>query len=132
MGDAVDNVPGIYGIGPKTASKLIAEHGSLTAALDSAPAMKPSKLKERLIEGRADAELSKVLVTLKDDAPLPHPLDDFKLDGVPPAPLAAFLEKHGFTSLLKRLDGGKGSPDRPVQLRRETQSLFEPRGKACP
>lgn len=49
MGDAVDNVPGIYGIGPKTASKLIAEHGSLIAALDAAADMKPSKLKERLI-----------------------------------------------------------------------------------
>ncbi|KPQ30781.1 MAG: DNA polymerase I, partial [Porphyrobacter sp. HL-46] len=74
MGDSVDNVPGIFGIGPKTASKLIAEHGSLTAALDAAPDMKPSKLKERLIEGRGDAELSKVLVTLKEDCTLPQPI----------------------------------------------------------
>ncbi|TAD80433.1 MAG: DNA polymerase I, partial [Sphingomonadales bacterium] len=116
MGDAVDNVPGIYGIGPKTASKLIAEHGSLTAALDTAPAMKPSKLKERLIEGRADAELSKVLVTLKEDCDLPQPLDEMKLGPVPPEPLAAFLETHGFTSLLRRLDAGHGSPSRPTDL----------------
>lgn len=116
MGDAVDNVPGIYGIGPKTASKLIAEHGSLTAALDSAPAMKPSKLKDRLIEGRADAELSKILVTLKEDCDLPQPLDEMKLGPVPPEPLAAFLETHGFTSLLRRLDAGKGSPERATQL----------------
>ncbi len=116
MGDAVDNVPGIYGIGPKTASKLIAEHGSLTAALDSAPAMKPSKLKDRLIEGRADAELSKVLVTLKEDCDLPQPLEEMKLGPVPPEPLAAFLETHGFTSLLRRLDAGKGSPERATQL----------------
>ena len=116
MGDAVDNVPGIYGIGPKTASKLIAEHGSLTAALDSAPAMKPSKLKERLIEGRADAELSKVLVTLKEDCDLPQPLDEMKLGPVPPEPLAAFLETHGFTSLLRRLDTGAGSPSRTTDL----------------
>ncbi len=116
MGDAVDNVPGIYGIGPKTASKLIAEHGSLTAALDSAPAMKPSKLKDRLIEGRADAELSKILVTLREDCDLPQPLDEMKLGPVPPDPLAAFLETHGFTSLLRRLDAGKGSPERATQL----------------
>ena len=116
MGDAVDNVPGIYGIGPKTASKLIAEHGSLTAALDSAPALKPSKLKDRLIEGRADAELSKVLVTLKEDCDLPQPLEEMKLGPVPPEPLAAFLETHGFTSLLRRLDAGKGSPERATQL----------------
>src|SRR5512146_2956604 len=50
MGDSVDNVPGIYGIGPKTASKLIQDHGSLQAALDAAPAMKPGKLRDRLIE----------------------------------------------------------------------------------
>ncbi|AOL93084.1 DNA polymerase I [Porphyrobacter sp. LM 6] len=116
MGDAVDNVPGIYGIGPKTASKLIAEHGSLTAALDAAPEMKPSKLKDRLIEGRADAELSKVLVTLKEDCDLPQPLESMKLGPVPPEPLAAFLEKHGFTSLLRRLDAGHGSPSRPTDL----------------
>ncbi|WP_086606978.1 DNA polymerase I [Erythrobacter donghaensis] len=116
MGDSVDNVPGIYGIGPKTASKLIAEHGSLTAALDSAPDMKPSKLKERLIEGRKDAELSKVLVTLKEDCDLPQPLGEMKLGPVPPEPLAAFLQTHGFTSLLRRLDSGAGSPSRTTDL----------------
>ena len=116
MGDSVDNIPGIYGIGPKTASKLISEHGSLTAALDQAPDMKKSKLKERLIEGRADAEMSRVLVTLKEDCDLPEPLEDMKLDGVPPEPLAAFLHKHGFTSLLRRLDAGSGSPERPNNL----------------
>ena len=47
MGDSVDNIPGIFGVGPKTASKLIAEHGGLTAALDAADGMKKSKLKER-------------------------------------------------------------------------------------
>jgi DNA polymerase-1 len=116
MGDAVDNVPGIYGIGPKTASKLIAEHGSLTAALDAAPAMKPSKLKDRLIEGRPDAELSKVLVTLKEDCDLPQPLEEMALGPVPPEPLAAFLAQHGFTSLLRRLDAGHGSPSRTTDL----------------
>ncbi|BBC71766.1 DNA polymerase I [Altererythrobacter sp. B11] len=116
MGDSVDNVPGIFGIGPKTASKLIQEHGSLQAALDAAPGMKKSKLQERLVEGREMAELSRVLVQLRDDCPLPMPLDDFRLDAVPREPLAAFLSQHGFTSLLKRLDGGNGSPARATDL----------------
>src|SRR6185503_20250852 len=116
MGDSVDNVPGIFGIGPKTASNLINEYGNLTAALDAAPSMKPGKLRDRLIEGREMAELSRVLVQLKEDCPLPMPLDDFKLDTVPKEPLAAFLAEHGFTSLLKRLDGGSGSPARPTEL----------------
>jgi len=116
MGDSVDNVPGIYGIGPKTASKLIAEHGSLAAALDAAQAMKPSRLRDRLIEGRGDAELSRLLVTLKEDCALPVPLEAMKLGPVPPEPLAAFLKEHGFTSLLRRLEAGHGSPARRTEL----------------
>ena len=116
MGDSVDNIPGIYGIGPKTASKLIVEHGSLAGALDAAPEMKKSKLKERLLEGREMAELSRVLVQLKEDCALPMALDEFRLSAIPPEPLAAFLSKHGFTSLLRRLDSGRGSPNRPTDL----------------
>ncbi len=116
MGDSVDNVPGIRGIGPKTATKLIQEHGSLEAALAAAPAMKPSKLRDNLIEHAEMARLSRVLVQLKEDCQLPMALDDFKLGAIPPDPLAAFLQEHGFHSLLKRLGDGKGSPDRPTQL----------------
>ena len=116
MGDSVDNVPGVYGVGPKTATKLIQEHGNLESALAAAPAMKKSKLQERLIEQAEQARLSKVLVTLKEDCTLPLSLDDFKLDAIPPEPLAAFLGKHGFTSLLKRLEGGTGSPARKTDL----------------
>ncbi|MGF7155133.1 DNA polymerase I [Novosphingobium gossypii] len=116
MGDAVDNVPGVYGVGPKTATKLIQDYGDLESALAAAPSMKKSKLQERLIEQAEQARLSKVLVTLKEDCALPMALDDFKLDAIPPAPLAAFLSTHGFTSLLKRLDTGHGSPERATQL----------------
>nr|WP_298925065.1 DNA polymerase I [uncultured Erythrobacter sp.] len=123
MGDSVDNIPGIYGVGPKTASKLIAEHGSLTAALDFAPEMKKSKLKERLLEGRDDAEMSRVLVTLKEDCDIPQPLEEMRIEKIPEEPLAAFLEHHGFTSLLKRLGKGSGSPERPNNLHPETADM---------
>ncbi|MBB3034619.1 DNA polymerase I [Alteriqipengyuania lutimaris] len=116
MGDSVDNIPGIYGVGPKTATKLIQDHGSLTAALDAAAEMKKSKLKERLIEHRGDAQLSRVLVTLKEDCGLPIAIEDMKLSSIPPEPLAAFLTDHGFTSLLRRLEGGNGGPGPKTQL----------------
>jgi DNA polymerase I len=116
MGDSVDNVPGVFGVGPKTASKLIQDYGDLEAALAAAPGMKKSKLQERLIEQADMARLSKVLVTLKEDCDLPMALEDFKLNAIPPEPLAAFLAKHGFTSLLKRLDLGSGSPAYTTQL----------------
>ncbi|MEO7915517.1 MAG: 5'-3' exonuclease H3TH domain-containing protein, partial [Novosphingobium sp.] len=112
MGDSSDNIPGIRGIGPKTATKLIQDNGSLEAALEAAPSMKPGKLRDSLI-GQADmARLSRQLVQLRENCPLPMPLDDFLITQVPPEPLSAFLAEHGFTSLLKRLDGGRGSPER--------------------
>ena len=116
MGDSVDNVPGIRGIGPKTATKLIQEHGDLESALAAAPSMKAGKLRESLIEQADMARLSRVLVQLKEDCPLPVALEDFKLGQIPRDPLAAFLTEHGFTSLLRRLDGGQGSPGPKTQL----------------
>ena len=85
--------------------------------------MKAGKLRERLIDERPMAELSRVLVQLKDDCALPMPLEDFALKRIPEEPLAAFLTAHGFTSLLKRLDDGKGSPDRPTQLNPAKQDV---------
>jgi DNA polymerase I len=89
MGDSVDNVPGVPGVGPKTAAKLIVEHGDLEAVLAAAPAMKPGKLRDNLIEHAEMARLSRVLVTLKDDCDLPEPLDDLLLKGIPEDPLRA-------------------------------------------
>ena len=116
MGDAVDNVPGVFGVGPKTATKLIQEHGDLESVLAAAPDMKKSKLKERLIEQAEQARLSRVLVALKEDCALPMALDEVKLNSIPPEPLAEFLGKHGFTSLLKRLETGNGSPSKATDL----------------
>jgi DNA polymerase-1 len=103
MGDSVDNVPGIPGIGPKTAAKLITEYGSLEAALDAAPSMKKSKMQENLIAHADMARLSRRLVALHDSMDLPEPLDDLTLKGIPKEPLQEFLSHHGFKTLLNRL-----------------------------
>ena len=103
MGDTADNIPGVPGIGPKTASKLILEFGTVEGVLAAAPAMKPSKMRENLIEHAEMARLSRVLVTLKCDVPLPDTLEELEMKGIPDAPLREFLEHHGFKSLLLRL-----------------------------
>jgi DNA polymerase-1 len=103
MGDSVDNVPGVPGVGPKTASKLILEHGTVEAVLAAAPSMKAGKLRDNLIEHADMARLSRELVELKCDVPLVHPLEEMELQGIPEPPLRAFLEHHGFKSLLLRL-----------------------------
>ncbi|MBY9065068.1 DNA polymerase I [Sphingomonas yunnanensis] len=105
MGDSVDNVPGVPGVGPKTAAKLIVEHGDVEAVLAAAPEMKKGKLRDNLIEHAAAARMSRRLVELACDVPLPDTLDSLALpaEGIPQAPLRAFLEHHGFRSLLTRL-----------------------------
>ncbi|UUL82003.1 DNA polymerase I [Sphingomonas qomolangmaensis] len=110
MGDSVDNVPGVPGVGPKTAAKLIHEHGSLEAVLAAAPEMKKGKLRDNLIEHAPMARLSRELVTLACDVPLPDPLDSLELQGIPDAPLRAFLEHHGFRSLLNKLSAVADAP----------------------
>ncbi|WP_293704789.1 DNA polymerase, partial [Sphingopyxis sp. UBA6723] len=109
---SVDNVPGVRGVGPKTATKLIVEYGDLEKVLAGAETMKTSKLRDNLIEHADMARLSRVLVELKRDCPLPDALDDLKLGAIPPLPLKTFLDEHGFRSLSAKLDLG-GTPGGP-------------------
>ncbi len=136
MGDSVDNVPGITGVGPKTAAKLILEHGDLEAVLAAAPAMKAGKLRDNLIEQADQARLSRQLVELAREAPMPQPLDALKLDGIPPEPLRAFLLKHGFRTMAARLDGSAApSPPPPRAHAMESTVLgasWQPREAATP
>jgi DNA polymerase-1 len=109
MGDSVDNVPGVPGIGPKTASKLILEYGDLESVLNAAPGMKTSKMQENLIANAEMARLSRRLVELHAQVPLAEPLEDLTLKGIPEEPLRAFLEHHGFKALLNRLGTGSAA-----------------------
>jgi DNA polymerase-1 len=108
MGDSVDNVPGVPGIGPKTASQLIQRFGDLQTVLASTDEITQPKLKQNLIEHADAARLSRELVRLVCNAPLPEPLADLALTGIPPQPLKEFLEDQGFKSLLTRMIGGGG------------------------
>src|SRR4051812_30333158 len=103
MGDSVDNVPGVPGIGPKTASQLIQQYGDLETVLASTDQITKPKLKQNLIEFAADARLSRELVRLVCDSPLPEPLDALELKGIPMEPLQEFLADQGFKTLLNRL-----------------------------
>ncbi len=109
MGDSVDNVPGVPGVGPKTATLLIQEYGDLESVLAAADGIKKPKLRQNLIEHADMARLSRELVRLVCDSPLPEPLDALAMQGIPDAPLREFLEHHGFKTLLSRLDGRSGA-----------------------
>jgi len=106
MGDSVDNVPGVPGIGPKTASQLIQQFGDLETVLASTDQITKPKLKQSLIDHADDARLSRELVRLVCDARLPEPLDALALKNIPEDPLREFLTEQGFKALLNRLNGG--------------------------
>ncbi|MFA5593199.1 MAG: DNA polymerase I [Micavibrio sp.] len=102
-GDSVDNVPGVPGIGVKTAAQLITEYGDLETLLEKAPDIKQPKRRETLIENAEKARISKKLVTLDENAPLPLKLEDLKAHDYKQPQLVEFLKEQGFRSLLTRL-----------------------------
>ena len=125
MGDSVDNVPGVPGVGPKTATALIQQFGSLEAVLESTDQISKPKLKQNLIEHAEAARLSRELVRLVCDAPLPEPLEELALKGIPPEPLREFLEDQGFKSLLNRMVGG--GPNTGATVRNDVAASLEGR-----
>lgn len=103
-GDSIDNVPGVPGIGVKTAAELIATYGDLENLLANTAQIKQPKRREAL-EGHADAaRLSLRLVTLADNVPLGRTLDDFRPAAFDVNKAAAFLAAQGFKSILSRLN----------------------------
>src|SRR4029453_6158432 len=128
MGDSVDNVPGVPGIGPKTASQLIQQYGDLETVLASTDEITKPKLKQNLIDHADMARLSRELVRLVCDAPLPEPLEGLALKGIPKEPLAAFLEDQGFKTMVARVRGGGASSGgaRPVDVMASKQAGATP------
>ena len=103
-GDSTDNVPGVPGIGVKTAAELINLYGDLETLLARAGEIKQPKRRESLLANAELARVSRRLVLLRDDAPVPVPLADLALKTPDPEKLRAFLNAQGFRSLLGRLD----------------------------
>ncbi len=103
IGDPTDNVPGVPGIGPKRAAELVNEYGDLDGVLAAAAGMKPSKRRDSLIEYAEAARLSRTLVRLRDDTPLPAPLDTLTACPLDRVKLGGFLRAQGFRSILVRM-----------------------------
>ena len=113
-GDSVDNVPGVPGIGVKTAAELIKTYGDLDTLLSRASEIKQPKRRESLIAFADQARLSRDLVRLKDDVPLPQPLETFAKRLPDSAALSAFLQAQDFTKLLTRVQGRFGNSGAPT------------------
>jgi DNA polymerase-1 len=113
-GDATDNVPGVPGIGIKTAAQLINEYGDLETLLARAGEIKQPKRREALLENAEMARISRRLVALDDNAPLPLDIAAMEAKAPGDGKLEAFLRTQGFRSILARMGFGEagGAPHR--------------------
>ena len=109
-GDSVDNVPGVPGIGVKTAAELINAYGDLDTLLAHADEIKQPKRRQSLIENEAKARLSKELVKLDDAAPLPCPLGDLRVTPLDLDRLLPFLREMEFRALATRMSQRLSGP----------------------
>lgn len=125
-GDSSDNVPGVPGVGPKTAEKLIREYGSLENLFAAIDDMKPSRLRENLLAHRGDAFLARDLIRLNPGVAIPLDRERYRLREPETAALRDLFAELEFYSLLKA-DGPAGKVDTGgfslVQSRRQLEDL---------
>ncbi len=107
-GDSSDNVPGVPGIGIKTAAQLIVEYGDMEGVLAHAEEIKQPKRRQNLIDHANDARVSKELVTLKNDVPVKVPLSDFAVKEPDQDELLEFLAAQDFRKLTERVSSRYG------------------------
>jgi DNA polymerase-1 len=108
-GDSVDNVPGVPGIGLKTAAQLISEYGDVETLLARAGEIKQPKRREALIENAEKARISKQLVRLDDRVPLAHPIEELGVHDPEPGRLLGFLKAMEFTTITRRVAEATGA-----------------------
>ena len=107
-GDSSDNVPGVPGIGIKTAAELINEYGNLDNLLKNASNIKQPKRRQTLLDNKENALISKKLVTLKKDVPIKYSIDDFLLKPIDSKKILTFLKDMEFSRLYKKLENDYG------------------------
>ncbi len=109
-GDSSDNVPGVPGIGVKTAAELINKYGTLEKLLKSAHEIKQNKRRETLLENKDKALISKKLVTLDHKSPIKRELNEFELKSIDKDKLYKFLREMEFNRLLSSAISAYGEP----------------------
>ena len=123
-GDTTDNIPGIPGVGEKTAAKLVQDYGSLDGIYDSIDAVQPEKLRAKLAEHRDDVFRWRELVTVRQDLPIELDLEAARLGDYDRDEVLRLFREYEFRSLVERLPGLTGEETRaPGELLREADRL---------
>ncbi|NLF29930.1 MAG: DNA polymerase I [Planctomycetes bacterium] len=111
-GDSTDNIPGVKGIGPKTAAKLIAAYGTAAAVVAHADQLTP-KQRENVLAFADRMDLTRRLVSLRTDVELPDPLERCRWSGVPAAAVAPIFRELGFARLTEKFEQHPGGGEPP-------------------
>ena len=102
IGDTVDNIPGVTGLGPKNAAHLLKTHGSLDALMAAPDAVENARIREKLVAAREQILQNREMVKLDTDLPLPAPLEELRIEPRYPELIAA-IERCEFKSLLQEV-----------------------------
>jgi DNA polymerase I len=103
IGDSSDNIPGVKGIGPKTAAELIEQFGTLENIFENLDQIKQEKRRQMLFDGKENAKLSKKLADLHYNVDTQTSLEDLEIKAIDPHKLISFLEEQGFRSLVTKV-----------------------------
>jgi DNA polymerase-1 len=126
VGDSIDNIPGIKGIGDKSASELLKRYGSIDNILKNIEIVKPGRLAELIRKNIDLLKLSKELVVLKTDAPVNFDIDDLKIKEPDNEKLCQIFRELEFTSLLKEVLTKNKEETHPVnKVLKDTSDFFE-------
>ena len=125
IGDSSDNIPGVPGVGPKTAGKLIGEYITLDGLYSHVDDLKKSKVKDNLIEHREQAYLSRTLISLKSDVAIPERLENYLLREGNNDQLVEIYKELEFSTLLKGVDTAIAVPVDGFNLVRNREQLAE-------
>ncbi len=136
-GDSSDNIPGVAGVGAKSATKLIQEFGSVEGILASVEDIKPAGLQKKIAEGRQQAVMSKMLATINTSVPINTDIEAWQIRPQDTSALVALYKKLEFSRFLKKLNlsaedaakagqsqADEAGPDAPKQIKRTDASAF--------
>src|SRR5690625_3543289 len=115
MGDSSDNIPGVPGVGIKTATRLLKEYKTIENIYDNIDQISGKKLKENLLTYKDDAFLSRELVTINCDSPIKIELDDLQYKGFDEGKVYSLFQDLGFKSLIDRVGISHSDHDEPLE-----------------
>jgi len=124
MGDSSDNVPGVQGVGPKTAIKLIQHYGNIENIYENIDSIKNEKMKDKLLSDKDNALLSKQLVTILTDVNIDSSLEDFEIKEMNTSKLEDIFKELEFSGLLKKIESTETIEQKSVDRKKDYKNIL--------